>query len=371
MRLITLPETHSGQGSGDRIPGMDDEEAEYAVDLANSGVRDAVWLRNFQIVNGAQSTVTLSDVPDEKLKDIKIPCKITRAPSPEVSALIARYNNTQNKITPVDLVANSAEQTLMQNYAATRFVPPIFYQRKRGEKWTDLFRASGKAPPRERRLDFVKTYQAFLSFCGWPGGAYTRPAALIYPDTPGYDQISDYPGKDLVLTAGLIANYERDWEPPVKKAPRDYEKFWTQWAIAVFGHVFRVHIEEADQAKLKVGLLGENGPKVWKRIREGLVEIFDELFDEYFDQVDDYQDFFKNDEEAFNLRGFSKVKVGEVARYIVPKLRGKGDLYTMKQEQANETTKIDYYEVNFAVVAAIVDKILQADKSIAVKIRGS
>jgi len=155
-------------------------------------------------VNGAQSTITLSEIPDDKLCDISVPCKITQSPSPKLAHMVAYCNNSQNKITPEDLVANSAEQILLQSYAALDVEPVIFYRRKKGENWNDLNRICYRIPPlptplKLRHLNYIKTYQVFLAFTGDPAEAYSRPKALILPNTPCYDEISSYPDKEEIL----------------------------------------------------------------------------------------------------------------------------------------------------------------------------
>ena len=156
-------------------PSLSKEQAQYIVDsMGEWGRMNFIYLKDLQIVNGGQSTVTLSKVEKSKLKDISVPCKISETTQREIAQYIAIYNNTQNKITPADLVANTDEQSFLQNFAALEIDPPIFYQRKEREQWTDIFRVRGPAPLKERWVEYEQVYQAFLSWTGKPGPAYTK-----------------------------------------------------------------------------------------------------------------------------------------------------------------------------------------------------
>lgn len=344
----------------ERLPSIDTDELAYASQLAKAGTRDMIWLQNFQIVNGAQSTVTLSDIDDRFVGTIQLPCKISETGSRSLAQMIARCNNTQNQITPVDLIANEPLQTFFQNYAATQIDPPIFYQRKAGEKWVSILRASGKTPEPIRQTRFEPVYQSFLAFSGHPGEAYSRLRASVYPNTPGYDQISRFPDRELILLTGLLGNYEK----VCKKGKPEFTLFWTQWAIAAFGHIFRRHLTDAERTRLRARLLSDKGLESWKTIRRNLVWCYEKIFAEYFhNRVTDPQDFFKNIEspEAFGLRGFTRVKTSDVANYLQPSLQTKADLLSMKEAQRRTGLDLSYYDVNFAVVAVLIDKLLSAN----------
>jgi hypothetical protein len=344
-------------------PFLDEGQIDYITSSPDTGaVKQFVFLKDFQVVNGGQSTVTLSEVKKEMLKDIFLPCKITETSSEKLSDTIAIYNNTQNKITPEDLVSNSPEQTFLQNYAALEIDPPIFYQRKRGEKWVDIFRARSGEPPKERRITYPKAFQAFLAFMGDPGDAYSRPAAFVSPDGMAYRQINDYSKKDVILMSGIISNYEGVYS---KADPEPaFVKYWTQWAVASFGHISRYGLNSTSSNQLKDRMLSETGMDEWKRIRGLLIVIVKRILKAYFQEIDEqgYQKLFKNDAEVFDL---SKIKIrsSEISKYLDSRVKGE-DLLSVANAQDELDYKMTRYEVHFAVFARMIDKVLDDDPSL-------
>jgi AIPR protein. len=70
-----------------------------------------VVLNGMSIINGAQTTSSIGQVKDkDKLKDVKVLCKIIETTDTETIEEIVKYNNTQNVITTWDQYSNSAEQ---------------------------------------------------------------------------------------------------------------------------------------------------------------------------------------------------------------------------------------------------------------------
>ncbi|SRR6266566_1628403 len=343
------------------------EQAQYIADsIGGWGHTHFIKLLDFQIVNGGQSTITLAQLDKDKLKDIAVPCKISETSNKWIAQRIAIYNNTQNKIDAADLVANSDEQTFLQNYGALEIEPPIFYIRKSAEKWTDLFRVRGSAPPRERSVDYETTYQAFLSWMGNPGPSYNRKASLISGgDAPYYQPISDYPRKDIVLMSGLIANYEKilHRSDAQGKTP-EFVDYWTQWAIATLGHIFRYSMDSNQQEKVKSALLSEKGIESWKRMRAELIGLFKKMFldSNLLPRFKEAQRFFRDDEEEWELGKVTAVRPNDIARYVHPRIRGPS-LEAMKGIRLpKDVASLSYYDVYFAIFAAAVDKSLGNDR---------
>ena len=78
----------------EQYPGLELEEAQQIIsDIQTDDSKVFVVIRNFQIVNGAQSTETLATVPNNKLNDVYVPCKITETTSPQIASKIAVYMN--------------------------------------------------------------------------------------------------------------------------------------------------------------------------------------------------------------------------------------------------------------------------------------
>lgn len=359
FKMIKLSDTEaSNETLKKKYNAEKEENIEYILHRFETGAREFVLLKDFQIVNGAQSTIALSEIPDDKLNDISLPCKITQSPSPKLAHMIAYCNNSQNKITPEDLVANSSEQSLLQNYAALEVEPAIFYRRKKGEKWGDIYRVSFRVPPipvphKTRHLDYIKTYQAFLAFSGNPTEAYSRPRSLILPNAPCYEPISSYPDKEEILMAGLISNFEDNIKDDEKDP--EFMTYWDMWAIAIFGHIYRHHIDEVDRKKLKRKMLSEDGLISWKEIRKNIGQMLEKIMKRNFPSTEGhlYQFFFKAEEEVFDLKGLKVASPHECARYMNPNVP-KTTLMDMKR--AKVPYLINYYQVNFAVIAVLMDK---------------
>lgn len=96
-----------------------------------------IWLKNFSIVNGGQTTYMLHKNPNINCnRDLYLPCKIikiigsTEDEKSLFSLSIAKATNSQKAIKPVDLKANSPEQV---RFAQAMREVGVFYQTKRGE----------------------------------------------------------------------------------------------------------------------------------------------------------------------------------------------------------------------------------------------
>ncbi|MEM2174926.1 MAG: AIPR family protein [Candidatus Micrarchaeia archaeon] len=331
----------------------EDEKKEfesYINDSLSKGIKNFVFLENFQIVNGGQTYATLSRIDKVKLEDIEIPVRITQTADSTLVSRIAVCNNSQNRIVPWDLVANSKEQIFLQNYAAKQD-PPIFYQRKRGEKWGQVEFLTGSRPPKERTIFCKKAFQAFASFEGLPGPAYARTEKLLDPNGQIYKGIAESDA-DLILMAGLLLNYES--KARAKKEP-EFTKYWEQWAIAAFGHLYD-SLNAQEKKCLKRNLLSENGLKCWKSIREYLKEMFSEFLSHFEKSVREQpQSIFKDVEKAwegFNARR-ANISPRDIHRYIDSQLRAK--TFEEMRRKEGDKYKLGYYTVNFAILASFID----------------
>ena len=353
------------QGIKAKYPELDESQVEtLLLALTEDNSHKFVLLEDFQIVNGGQSTVTLADVKSEVLKDVYLPCKITETSSSEFANLIAIYNNTQNRILSEDLAANTSEQTFLQNYAAFELEPPVFYQRKRGEKWTDIFRVTKARPLKARTVTYHKTYTAFLAYMGNPGNAYGRSGDYINPDAPAYPRINEYARKDIILMSGLASNYERIIE--FRRSDPTFSRYWIYWAIAAMGHIQRFHLEPRESENLTQLLLSDKGEKTWLSIRKPLITLFSDIFKKYFPKMDEhaYQYFFKNEDETFDLKKLVSIKPKDINPYLEPSVRQ--DSFTSMRRAQNELTdySLSYYDVYFAVFAKMIDITVSSKPSI-------
>lgn len=336
--------------------------------LKNNGTRTAAYLEKFQIVNGGQSTTTIGSVDPKFLSDITLPCKISETISKELAMDIAVYNNTQTKIGPEDLIAIDPDQIFLQNYAAVEVRPPVFYAKKRGEKWGDLFRVVAATPPKERQTSYKQTYQSFLSFCGNPIGAYAQTAKFTDPTSAVYLEITSEADKDLLLMCGILPNLESSAQGA--KDP-DFTQYWTQWVIACLGHVYR-SLPVSDQTKLRDKLLGKEGPKHWAKIRKVFISWVADVFRAYYPNLKgvEYQQFFKGTSDVFDLNAVKLVvSARDVQRWVNPKVKG-ADLAALAASLDSRNYSVSYPEVRFTVFALLGEKVLQVNQPLDKDLKG-
>lgn len=318
--------------------------------IRNHPGRDFILLKDMQIVNGAQTTVTLSQVDIGKLEAIIIPCKVTETSEKDLARDIAVANNTQNRINPPDLVANTSQQIVIQSIARD-WNPPIFYQRKRKEEWALVSGTNGiTEPPRIRRIYYPDTFQAYASFRGTPGIAYTSKARVAYPETEYYKQAIRETDKRWIILAGLIANYEADSLKSDTSAS-EMKKYWLQWSIAVFGHLVRNHLDEKQREEILRELMSSTGLTRWKTIRKGVAKIIEGVMKTNF-KVKDYQKFFKYNREVFDLNKVYPCQPSDIAKYVSPEIVQIPDFKEMRKKQPPMLAK---YDVNFGIFAYYVD----------------
>lgn len=125
-------------------------------------------VRNLQIVNGGQTTASLSHTTKKdkvSLKGIYVQAKLSVIPPEqidEIVPLISRYANSQNKVSDADFYANDPFHVAVEELSRTIWVPPMdgsnrqtkwFYERARGQ-YLDAKGREG-TPARKRQFDTV------------------------------------------------------------------------------------------------------------------------------------------------------------------------------------------------------------------------
>lgn len=106
---------------------------------------EKIILKNFSIINGAQTTSALgrflkearmdaSEEDIEKLKKVFVLVRILKVNDSEFRSRIAIYNNTQNPITTRDMASNREEQLLLHNGLINGDDPHIYMEIRRGMK---------------------------------------------------------------------------------------------------------------------------------------------------------------------------------------------------------------------------------------------
>lgn len=145
---------------------------------------DQLLVRNFQIINGCQTTVTIWNVRAIIQDDpsILVTVKLTECPE-HFSRTIAQTTNRQTALRAQDFISNEPVQIRLQREFSA-LAPPWFYEIKAGE-WNKMiggqsakepYRASGKE---YRKLTSKDVAQAVVSFAGFPGEAKDKIRAFL------------------------------------------------------------------------------------------------------------------------------------------------------------------------------------------------
>ncbi len=164
------------------------------VETTESGTRlDA---RDFQIVNGCQTTATLFEAFDKgqgdaQLENVFVLLRVIEAPK-SIAPLIMQRTNTQNPMKAEDDKANDARQIRLK-VEFDRLVPPWFYEHKRGV-WVSEY------PYKKDKTKYLRTEggyrhiamkdlaQAGLAFLGNPAGSIEGPR-FVFQSAERYDQV--------------------------------------------------------------------------------------------------------------------------------------------------------------------------------------
>lgn len=166
-----------------------------------------VKLSNMQIVNGAQTTTTLSNSLEQLRSDPKtlLLARIIAEPEEELRQNITFYNNRQNAVKDRDLQSNDPNQDRLHNEFLQRD-PPWFYERKRGE-WNALTArdAALKKAVGRNRIDNERAAQAAYAFYIDAARARADKKNLFQPRKDGgyYEDIFN----DATTTAWLLVPF--------------------------------------------------------------------------------------------------------------------------------------------------------------------
>ena len=94
-------------------------------------------LRNFSIVNGCQTTVSLANASEDTLADIRAPVRFIRASEKVIDSVIT-YNNSQNPIRLWDLNSQNKLQKKLKKQIAELPRRPLFTRYGKGKSKSSL-----------------------------------------------------------------------------------------------------------------------------------------------------------------------------------------------------------------------------------------
>ena len=141
-------------------------------DLGKDG---KVSITNFQIVNGCQTTVTLSKRTREELLQTHVDLKLVVADA-AFAQNIAESSNSQTALRAKDYTSFERQQRLLGE-DFKKLQPPWFYEIKQGY-WrfvlSDREKARFKTGRRKRHIEVQPLAQASLAFLGFPSVALDR-----------------------------------------------------------------------------------------------------------------------------------------------------------------------------------------------------
>ena len=138
-----------------------------------------VQLKNFSIVNGCQTAVSLAQGPKDKLDNVSVLARFIAA-STEIVDDVIRFTNSQNPIRTWDIASQDKTQRRLKTEFARLSKPYIYLTRRGSRPKGDLkqFREAGKL--RQIRIDVVGQYAA--AFRGLPVLAYKYKALIFSKD---------------------------------------------------------------------------------------------------------------------------------------------------------------------------------------------
>lgn len=166
IRNTILKEQHMFMAFNNGIAATAEEV--NITDLPNNEGKAIALVRDFQIVNGGQTTASVYHTWKKDKVDISkvfVPVKLTivknRENFSEIVGRIAEYANTQNKVSASDLSSNRENLVLIEKLSRTIWAPPIsgettqsrwFFERSRGQFKNDRNR-NGITPSKRKQFD--------------------------------------------------------------------------------------------------------------------------------------------------------------------------------------------------------------------------
>jgi hypothetical protein len=166
IRNTILKEPHMFMAFNNGIAATAEEIT--ITDLPNNQGKTIAKVKDFQIVNGGQTTASIYHTWKKDKVDISnvfVPVKLTivknRNNFSEIVGRIAEYANTQNKVSASDLSSNKENHVIIEKLSRTIWAPPIqgettqtrwFYERSRGQYKNERIRY-GITPSKRKQFD--------------------------------------------------------------------------------------------------------------------------------------------------------------------------------------------------------------------------
>ena len=193
-----------------------------------------VSVTNFQIVNGCQTTVTLSKRTQEELAQTHVDLKLVVADA-AFAQNIAEASNSQTALRAKDYTSFERQQRLLRDDFEV-LQPPWFYEIKQGY-WrfvlSDKDKARFKTGRRKRHIEVQPLAQASLAFLGFPSVALDRVRYVFQgirspEDREWYERAfpNNVKAQQLILPWTLLQEILR------KKSSVRFANFHILWLVA-------------------------------------------------------------------------------------------------------------------------------------------
>jgi AIPR protein len=134
--------------------------------------KSKMTLRNFSVVNGCQTTVSLANATTETLRDVRVPVRFIRASERVIDSIIT-YNNSQNPIRLWDLNSQDKLQKKLKKQLAS-MPQPFFYALRKGEiqKLTESEKSKFRRDGKIQQIPHDVNAQFIAAFRGLPAIGY-------------------------------------------------------------------------------------------------------------------------------------------------------------------------------------------------------
>ncbi|PIQ48483.1 MAG: abortive phage resistance protein [Cytophagales bacterium CG12_big_fil_rev_8_21_14_0_65_40_12] len=233
IRNTILKEQHMFMAFNNGIAATAEEVT--ITDLPNNQGKAIAHVKDFQIVNGGQTTASVYHTWKKDKVDISkvfVPVKLTivknRGNFSEIVGRIAEYANTQNRVSASDLSSNRENHVLIEKLSRTIWAPPIsgestqtrwFFERSRGQYKNERIRF-GITPSKRKHFDKQNPRSQM----------FTKESLAKYVNT--YEEV--YHGKKLVIGPHIVVrgsqkNYAQFLNYNFNKKP---DSIWFEDAIA-------------------------------------------------------------------------------------------------------------------------------------------
>jgi hypothetical protein len=258
----------------------------------NNTIFASLEVQGFQVINGCQTTVCLSQAKEQKEKwksipeDVQVIVRFIKAPMEDVD-LITLYTNSQNPVNPLQLKSNDPLQKRLQK-ELSKSSPPYFYSIKEGD-WQLVPKKDKKKF--KGKIELANIAQTIYSFNNdpvfarrWKSKLFSEKYNEIFRKDISKEEII-LPWRILKVINSKISQYRRNHLNKLKNQPNSFTEdekidilkkeflMYSNLIILHFiGELIHKHYREYSQ-KIAVKLLNKRLEKRTERMFDYIVDI--------------------------------------------------------------------------------------------------